>query len=213
MGQIKVEKNAGGIQGLCVIEPAVPRGCQGILHGDIQPERTWRTHGLDMRICAGQPVQLQQKASCAGLHLPEGISPGQAGEGHQGCMCLMWPWILRSGSRDIWQMVRRRADRGEQESSSTYRRALPTGSWYSADVAEFCYKCTDFYHPGRRGRACLERPGDRRLPGLSLKGAYKGSASAEGYHLADGTALNLSEKEPEVGRAEGYISLLISHNV
>lgn len=28
-----------------------------------------------------------------------------------------------------------------------------------------------------------------------MKGEYKGSASAEGYTLADGTALNLSDKD------------------
>ena len=33
MGQIKVEKNAGGIQGLCVIEPTV--------HGDAE-DTSWR---------------------------------------------------------------------------------------------------------------------------------------------------------------------------
>lgn len=35
MGQIKVEKNVGGIEGLCVITPAV----HGDARGDIQSER------------------------------------------------------------------------------------------------------------------------------------------------------------------------------
>ena len=35
MGQIKVEKNVGGIEGLCVIEPADSRGFQRIFYGDL----------------------------------------------------------------------------------------------------------------------------------------------------------------------------------
>ena len=41
MGQIKVEKNAGGIKGLCVIEPTV-HGAR-LFYGDIQSERYGRS--------------------------------------------------------------------------------------------------------------------------------------------------------------------------
>lgn len=34
-----------------------------------------------------------------------------------------------------------------------------------------------------------------KIDWLELKGEYKGSASAEGYTLCDGTALNLSDKD------------------
>lgn len=39
MGQIKVEKNAGGIKGLCVIEPTVHGDARRLFYGNIQPER------------------------------------------------------------------------------------------------------------------------------------------------------------------------------
>ena len=42
MGQIKVEKNAGGIEGLCVIEPAVHGDAQRLFHGNLQSERYGR---------------------------------------------------------------------------------------------------------------------------------------------------------------------------
>ena len=35
MGQIKVEKNAGGIDGLCIIEPAVHGDNRRLFYGDI----------------------------------------------------------------------------------------------------------------------------------------------------------------------------------
>ena len=63
-----------------------------------------------------------------------------------------------------------------------------------SDVAEFCYKCTDFYHPGDEGGLAWNDPAIG-ITWPQIAGEYKGSASAEGYCLADGTALNLSEKD------------------
>ena len=63
-----------------------------------------------------------------------------------------------------------------------------------SDVAEFCYKCTDFYHPGDEGGLAWNDPTiNIRWP--DVVGNYNGSASAEGYTLSDGTPLNLSEKD------------------
>ena len=63
-----------------------------------------------------------------------------------------------------------------------------------SDIAEFCYKCTDFYHPGDEGGMAWNDP-EIGIEWPQLQGEYKGSASAEGYTLADGTALILSEKD------------------
>ena len=63
-----------------------------------------------------------------------------------------------------------------------------------SDEAEFCYKCTDFYHPGDEGGLAWNDPAIG-IAWPQLVGDYKGSASAEGYALADGTPLNLSEKD------------------
>ena len=63
-----------------------------------------------------------------------------------------------------------------------------------SDVAEFCYKCTDFYHPGDECGLSWNDPAIG-IAWPQVAGEYKGSASAEGYCLEDGTALNLSEKD------------------
>ena len=63
-----------------------------------------------------------------------------------------------------------------------------------SDIAEFCYKCTDFYHPGDEGGLAWNDP-EIGIEWPTLTGEYKGTASGEGYALEDGTALNLSEKE------------------
>lgn len=63
-----------------------------------------------------------------------------------------------------------------------------------SDIAEFCYKCTDFYHPGDEGGLAWNDPAiGVKWP--EVIGEYKGTASAEGYSLKDGTKLILSEKD------------------
>lgn len=63
-----------------------------------------------------------------------------------------------------------------------------------SDVAEFCYKCTDFYHPGDEGGLAWNDP-TIGVEWPEVVGEYQGTASAEGYALTDGTKLNLSEKD------------------
>ena len=63
-----------------------------------------------------------------------------------------------------------------------------------SDVAKFCYKVTDFYHPGDEGGLAWNDP-EIGIEWPQLTGKYKGSASGEGYCLEDGTPLNLSDKD------------------
>ena len=63
-----------------------------------------------------------------------------------------------------------------------------------SDIAEFCYKCTDFYHPGDEGGLAWNDP-KIGITWPQLSGTYTGSASAAGYTLSDKTPLTLSEKD------------------
>ena len=56
------------------------------------------------------------------------------------------------------------------------------------------YKVTDFYHPGDEGGLAWNDPAIG-IEWPELCGEYKGTASAEGYTLKDGTPLNLSDKD------------------
>lgn len=56
------------------------------------------------------------------------------------------------------------------------------------------YKVNDFYHPNDEGGMAWNDP-EIGIEWPELKGEYQGSASAEGYTLADGTALILSDKD------------------
>ena len=63
-----------------------------------------------------------------------------------------------------------------------------------SDIAEFCYKVTDFYHPGDEGGIAWNSP-DLNIIWPDLIGDYAGSPKSEGYHLKDGSPLILSEKD------------------
>ena len=63
-----------------------------------------------------------------------------------------------------------------------------------SDVAEFCYKVTDFWHLGdERGLAWNDPAIGIEWP--QLVGEYPGSADGSGCTLEDGTPINLSDKD------------------
>ena len=65
-----------------------------------------------------------------------------------------------------------------------------------SDEAEFCYKVNDFWHPNDEGGlAWNDQKIGIRWPDVT--GEYRGTPSAEGYCMADGTPLTLSEKDQE----------------
>ena len=60
-------------------------------------------------------------------------------------------------------------------------------------MAEFCYKCDDFYHPNDEGGMAWNDP-EIGIVWPGIVGEYRGMASSEGYSL-DGVSLKLSEKD------------------
>ena len=75
-------------------------------------------------------------------------------------------------------------------------RGFAHGFLVLTDIAEFCYKCDDFYHPNDEGGLAWNDPAiGIDWASLGVKGEYNGTASASGYMLTDGTPLNLSEKD------------------
>ena len=76
MGQIKVEKNVGGIQGLCVIEPTVHGDARGYFM-ETYNQKDMEEAGLTMQF-----VQDNHSCSTKGVLMitfPERISTGQTG--------------------------------------------------------------------------------------------------------------------------------------
>ena len=80
MGQINVEKNVGGIEGLCVITPAVHGDSRGYFM-ETYSQRDMEENGININF-----VQDNQSMSVKGVTpwvaLPEEFPPDQAGEGN-----------------------------------------------------------------------------------------------------------------------------------
>ena len=72
-------------------------------------------------------------------------------------------------------------------------RGFAHGFLVLSDVAEFCYKCDDFYHANDEGGLAWNDP-EINVEWPKLEGNYRGTASAEGYSI-DGIALKLSDKD------------------
>ena len=62
-----------------------------------------------------------------------------------------------------------------------------------SDVAEFCYKCDDFYHPDDEGGIAWNDPEIGIDWGII--GKYNGVADCVGYALPDGAPLIMSDKD------------------
>jgi len=63
-----------------------------------------------------------------------------------------------------------------------------------SDIAEFCYKVTDFYHPNDEGGIAWNDP-ELGVKWPQVYGEYPGSADASEYRMEDGTKLSLSAKD------------------
>ena len=73
-------------------------------------------------------------------------------------------------------------------------RGFAHGFLVLSDIAEFCYKCDDFYHPNDEGGLAWNDP-EIGVEWPEIVGEYQGTADSEGYTLKDGTPLNLSDKD------------------
>ena len=199
MGQIKVEKNVGGIEGLCVITPAV--------YGDSRSYfmETYNQH--DMENAGINITFVQDNQSCStkgvlrGLHFQKQFPQTKLVRVIKGSVFDV-AVDLRKESKTYgkWHGVELTEENKKQ---FFIPKGFAHGFLVLSDVAEFCYKCDDFYHPNDEGGLAWNDPAIGSAWGVV--GNYNGSASAEGYALKDGTKLNLSEKDQKwLGLKESF---------
>ena len=152
--QIKVEKNVGGIEGLCVITPAVHGDSRGYFM-ETYNENDMREAGFDIHF-----VQDNQSASkkgvLRGLHFQKEFPQDKlvrvvSGEVFDVAV------DLRKGSRTFgkWFGVLLSAENKKQ---FFIPKNFAHGFLVLSDYAEFAYKCTDFYHPNDEGGILYSDP-------------------------------------------------------
>ena len=190
MGQITVEKNAGGIAGLCVITPTVHGDNRGYFM-ETYSQRDMQEAGIDITFVQDNQ-SMSVKGVLRGLHYQKNFPQSKLVRVIKGAVFDV-AVDLRPASPTYgkWYGVELTEENKKQ---FLIPRGFAHGFLVLSDSAEFCYKCDDFYHANDEGGLAWNDPAiGITWPGIV--GAYQGSASAEGYTLADGTPLNLSEKD------------------
>ncbi|MDO5146375.1 MAG: dTDP-4-dehydrorhamnose 3,5-epimerase [Eubacteriales bacterium] len=188
MGQIKVEKCP--IEGLYIIEPAVHGDERGYFM-ETYNQNDMREAGLDM-VFVQDNQSMSKKGVLRGLHYQKQYPQGKLVRVIKGSVFDV-AVDLRVNSKTYGQWYG--VELTEENKKQFYiSEGFAHGFLVLSEEAEFCYKCTDFYHPGDEGGLAWNDP-DIGITWPQLCGEYNGTPSAEGYHLEDGTPLNLSEKD------------------
>lgn len=190
MSQIKVEKNAGNIRGLCVIEPTVHGDSRGYFM-ETYNSNDFREAGIDC-LFVQDNQSMSVKGVLRGLHFQKQFPQAKLVR------------VIKGNVFDVAVDLRRESETfgkwyGLELSEENKKQIfIPEGFAHGflvlSDVAEFFYKCSDFYHPGDEGGIAWNDPViGIEWPGV--RGEYRGSARGDGYTLSDGTPLLLSEKD------------------
>ena len=190
MGQITVEKDVNGIKGLFVITPAV--------HGDSRGYFMETYNENDMKEAGVDITFVQDNQSCStkgvlrGLHFQKQYPQTKLVR------------VIKGEVYDVAVDLRKDSPtygkyHGElltEENKKQFLipRGFAHGFLVLSDIAEFFYKCDDFYHPNDEGGMAWNDP-EIGIEWPQLVGRYPGSADASGYTLSDGTHLNLSDKD------------------
>ena len=194
MGQISVEHNVGGIEGLCVITPK--------RHGDSRGYFMETYNENDMKEAGFDYVFVQDNQSMSS----KGVLRGMHYQINHPQTKLVR--VIRGKVYDAVIDLREGSDtygqwHGELLTEENGRQFLiPRGFAHGflvlSDYAEFCYKCDDFYHPNDEGGIAWNDP-EVGIEWPELTGDYNGTPAKDGYKLEDGTPLNLSDKDQKWG--------------
>lgn len=194
MGQITVEKNVGGIEGLHVITPAVHGDSRGYFmetysQRDMEEAGIYHTFVQDNQ-------SMSTKGVLRGLHFQKQYPQTKLVRVIKGRVFDVVVDLRKdSATYGKWYGVELTEENKKQ---FLIPRGFAHGFLVLSDTAEFCYKCDDFYHANDEGGLAWNDP-NIGIAWPEVIGEYRGSADSAGYTLQDGTPLNLSEKDKKWG--------------
>ncbi len=189
MGQIVVEKDLDGIKGLCLITPAVHGDSRGYFMETFS-QRDMEEAGFDITFVQDNQ-SMSTKGVLRGLHFQKQYPQTKLVRVIKGEVFDVAVDLRKdSATYGHWhgELLTE-----ENKKQFLIPRGFAHGFLVLSDIAEFCYKCDDFYHPNDEGGMAWNDPAIG-IVWPRLQGSYNGTASAEGYSIDD-TPLNLSEKD------------------
>jgi len=190
MGQITVEKNVAGIEGLCVITPAVHGDNRGYFM-ETYSQRDMEENGIYINFVQDNQ-SMSTKGVLRGLHFQKNFPQTKLVRVIKGSVFDV-AVDLRKDSKTFgkWYGIELTKENKKQ---FLIPRGFAHGFLVLSETAEFCYKCDDFYHANDEGGLAWNDP-SIGVQWPQLVGTYAGSASAQGYAMEDGTSLNMSDKD------------------
>ena len=206
MGQITVERNIGGIEGLCLITPAVHGDSRGYFM-ETYSARDMTEAGFDI-VFVQDNQSMSTKGVLRGLHFQKQYPQAKLVRVIKGKVFDV-AVDIRAGSPTFGKYHGELLTE-ENKKQFLIPRGFAHGFLVMSETAEFCYKCDDFYHPNDEGGIAWNDP-KIGIDWPKLNGPYNGTASGKGYTV-DGTPLILSEKDQEWPVIEeAFISLNTLH--
>jgi len=190
MSQIKVTRDLGGIEGLCLIESTVHRDSRGYFMETFSQKDMYE-EGLFFSFVQDNQ-SMSTKGVLRGLHFQKKFPQTKLVRVIKGSVYDV-AVDLRLGSPTYGKYygVVLTEDNRKQY---LIPRGFAHGFLVLSNVAEFCYKCDDFYHPNDEGGIAWNDP-NIGIEWPEITGEYDGTASGTGYSLADGAKLIMSDKD------------------
>ena len=188
MGKITVETCE--IEGLKVITPTVFGDERGYFM-ETYNEREMKEAGFDINFVQDNQ-SMSVKGVLRGLHFQKNFPQCKLVRAVRGSVFDV-AVDLRKGSKTYgkWYGVELSEENKKQ---FLIPENFAHGFLVLSDVAEFCYKVNDFWHPNDEGGLAWNDPGIGII-WPQVTGKYNGTPSADGYAMEDGTPLTLSDKD------------------
>ena len=190
MGKITVEKNVGGIEGLCIITPSVFGDNRGYFM-ETYNENDMKEAGINITFVQDNQ-SMSTKGVLRGLHFQKEFPQTKLVRAIKGSVFDV-AVDLRADSKTYgkWYGIELTEENKKQ---FLIPKGFAHGFLVLSDTAEFCYKCDDFYHPNDEGGLAWNDP-EIGIEWPQTVGDYQGNCQVGNYRLTDGTPLNLSEKD------------------
>ena len=189
MGQITVSKNLSGIEGLCLITPAVHGDSRGYFM-ETYNQNDMHEAGLDYNFVQHNQ-SMSTKGVLRGLHFQKQFPQTKLVRVIKGEVFDV-AVDLRAGS-ETYGKWHGEVLTEENKHQFLIPKGFAHGFLVLSEMAEFCYLCDDFYHPNDEGGLAWNDP-EIGIVWPRLEGVYQGNAGVAGYTV-DGVPVNLSDKD------------------
>lgn len=174
MGQIKIEKDVGGIEGLCVITPTVHADSRGYFM-ETYSQRDLEEEGIHITFVQDNQ-SMSVKGVLRGLHFQKKFPQTKLVRVIKGSVFDVAVDIRKdSQTFGKWYGIELTEENKKQ---FLIPKGFAHGFLVLSDTAEFCYKCDDFYHPNDEGGIAWNDPEiGIEWPGVVC--SYQGTVSSK----------------------------------